>query len=135
MTQNSGLAKETLDEIVAIERTLWENNAEVYHDRYRPDAVLIFPDIGRIDRDTAVAAIRQENAENHAWAEVQFDDADGRWLVSDVAALISYRASARWNYESTASQWLCASVYIRTDGTWRVGFHQQTPVEGKSDSA
>jgi hypothetical protein len=127
MTQTLGLPKATLDEIIEIERTLWENNAEMYHNRYLPSAVLIFPEVGRIDRNTAVAAIRQENADGHAWAEVQVDDVDGRWLVTDVAALISYKATARWNYESTASQWLGASVYVREDGTWRVAFHQQTP--------
>jgi hypothetical protein len=135
VTQTSGLPRVTLDEISEIERTLWENNAETYHNRYLPGAVLIFPEVGRIDRDTAVAAIRQENAEGHAWAEVQLDDVDGRWLVTDVAALISYEATARWNYESAASQWLCASVYVREGGTWRVGFHQQTPIDDKSVSA
>jgi Domain of unknown function (DUF4440) len=135
MTPASDLTKEVLEDLTAIERTLWENNAEIYEDTYLPGAVLIFPEVGRIDLKTAVEAIRQENAEGRAWAEVQFDDVDVRWLVSDVAALISYKATARWNYESAASQWLCASVYVREEGTWRVGFHQQTAVEGKSVSA
>jgi hypothetical protein len=127
MAQTSELAKETLDEVMIIERTLWENNADVYHDKYLPDAVLIFPEVGRIDRDTAVAAIREENAEGRSWAEVHFDDVDGRWLSVDVAAVISYRATTRWNYERTASQALCASVYVQKGGSWRVALHQQTP--------
>jgi hypothetical protein len=80
MTQISELAKDTLKDLITIERTLWENNAEIYHERYSPEAVLIFPGVGRIDRETAVAAIRKENAEGHAWAEVGFDDVEGRWL-------------------------------------------------------
>jgi len=66
MAQSSELAKDTLKDLITIERTLWENNAEIYHDRYSPEAVLIFPGVGRIDRDTAVAAIRKENAEGRA---------------------------------------------------------------------
>ena len=128
MTQTPDLAKEKLKNLITIERTLWENNAEIYHDRYSAEAVLIFPGVGRIDRDTAVAAIRQENAEGRAWAEVRFDDVDGRWITTDTAALISYMATARWNYESSASKTLCASVYVREGGSWRVAFHQQTPV-------
>jgi hypothetical protein len=128
MTQISELAKDTLKDLITIERKLWENNAEIYHDRYSPEALLIFPGVGRIDRDTAVAAIRQENAEGHAWAEVRFDDVDGRWIKSDATALITYTATARWNYESSASKTLCASVYIREGGSWRVAFHQQTPI-------
>lgn len=127
MTESSYLAKELLKELITIERTLWENNAEIYRDRYSPEALLIFPGVGRIDRDTAVAAIRQENAEGRAWAEVRFDDVDGRWITTDAAALITYTATARWNYESTTSKILCASVYVRVGGSWRVAFHQQTP--------
>jgi len=128
MTQTKELAKEVLKDLIEIERTLWENNAEIYHERYSPEAVLIFPGVGRIDRETAVAAIRKENAEGHAWAEVRFDDVDGRWIKSDAAALITYMATARWNYESSGSKTLCASVYVREGGSWRVAFHQQTPI-------
>jgi hypothetical protein len=68
---NSGLplhAKQTLDELLALERTLWDNDAGVYEATYTPDAVLIFPGVGRIDRETAVAAIQKENATARAWA-------------------------------------------------------------------
>jgi uncharacterized protein (TIGR02246 family) len=127
MTDRSRLAKRTLDELLAIERVLWQNDAERYHDRYSPDAVLIFPGVGRIDRAAAVEAIRQENAEGRAWAEVRFDDVDVRWLSPDAAALITYVATARWNYESATAQTLCATVYVREGAEWRVAFHQQTP--------
>jgi Domain of unknown function (DUF4440) len=122
----SELPNETLSELLMIERTLWENDARVYHDTYVPDAVLIFPGVGRIDRETAVAAIQKENADGRAWAEVHFDDAIGRWLT-DIAVLVSYCATARWNYEAVASQTLCATVYVRQEEAWRVAFHQQMP--------
>jgi Domain of unknown function (DUF4440) len=128
MTQTSELAKDTLKDLITIERTLWENNAETYHERYTPEALLIFPGVGRIDRERAVAAIRKENAEGRAWEEVRFDEVDGRWITTDAAALISYIATARWNYESSASRTLCSSVYVGVGGSWRVAFHQQTPI-------
>jgi Domain of unknown function (DUF4440) len=128
MTQTSELAEEILTDLITIERTLWENDAEIYHQRYSPEALLIFPGVGRIDRETAVAAIRKENTEGRAWAEVRFDNVDGRWITTDTAALITYVATARWNYESSASKTLCASVYVRVGGSWRVAFHQQTPI-------
>src|SRR5215211_7421429 len=117
MNQTSCLAEEILKDLITIERTLWENNAEIYHERYSPEAVLIFPGVGRIDRETALAAIRKENAEGRAWAEVRFNDVDGRWITIDAAALITYMATARWNYESTASKTLCASAYVRVGGS------------------
>jgi hypothetical protein len=120
------VANDILDELLKIERTLWENNADVYRETYVPGAVLIFPGVGRIDRETAVAAIQKENAEGRSWAEVQIDDAVGRWLSTDAAVLISYRATARWNYEAVSSQTVCATVYVRQAESWRVAFHQQT---------
>ena len=49
MTQTSELAKEILKDLITIERTLWENNPEIYHERYSPEALLIFPGVGRIE--------------------------------------------------------------------------------------
>jgi hypothetical protein len=105
----SELPKETLSELLRIERTLWENNDQVYHETYVPDALLIFPGVGRIDRETAVTAIQKENAEGRAWAEVQFDDAVGRSLMRDTAVLISYCATARW-IPSTNAEIVPASI-------------------------
>ena len=104
------------------------DNADVYHDTYSPDAVLIFPKLGRIARDAAVAAIRQENADGRAWDEVRFDEVRSEWLSQNEIALLTYLATARWNYESRPSRTLCATVYARRGGSWRVVFHQQTEV-------
>jgi hypothetical protein len=49
-----------LDELLEIERSLWTNDSDIYQRTYAPDAVLIFPEIGRISVDAAVEAIRQE---------------------------------------------------------------------------
>jgi hypothetical protein len=120
------LAAAILEELHEIERSLWTNDAEGYYQRYSPNALLVFPGVGRIDRDTAVAAIRKENAEGRAWAEVTMDDVDGRWIVPDAVALVTYLAMARWNYESAASGYLCSTVYLRRQDTWQVSLHQQT---------
>jgi hypothetical protein len=126
VTESLSLANDTLDRLIMIERTLWENNAESYRHRYSPNAVLILPGVGRIDRDGAVAAIQQENAEGRAWAEVHFGDIEGLWISVNEVALITYIATARWNYEPTAAETICASVYVRAGGSWNVTFHQQT---------
>src|SRR5262245_66184900 len=97
-------SKEIRRRIATIERTLSENNARVYHDTYTPDAILVFPGVGRIDRETAVAAIQKDNAEGRAWAQVHFDDIVARWFTEDSAVLVSYCATARWNHEAVASQ-------------------------------
>jgi len=49
MNPTSEMAKEILEDLITIERTLWENNAEIYHDRYSPaDLAEISPAYMRI---------------------------------------------------------------------------------------
>jgi hypothetical protein len=80
MTSSPPIEDDAVNELVAIERALWSNDPEIYQDTYAPDAVLIFPVVGRLDRDTAVAAIREENARGRAWAEVHFGDVQALWI-------------------------------------------------------
>jgi Domain of unknown function (DUF4440) len=124
--EHAALPPALREELVAIEWSLWQNDPDGYYQRYSPTALLVFPQVGRIDRDAAVAAIRRENADGRSWAEVTIDDVDGRWISDDVA-LMTYHVRARWNYESVASTYLCSTVYVKSEGIWRVALHQQTP--------
>jgi hypothetical protein len=117
---------ELQDELIKIERSLWTNDPEVYEATYTPDAILIFPEVGKIGTRVAVAAIRQENRDGRHWAEVRFDDVTTSQLAPHIV-LLTYKAIARWNDEETAADTLCATLYISRDSAWRVAFHQQTP--------
>ena len=50
------------DDLIAIERSLWKNDAVIYETSLTPDAVLVFAETGPITRGQAVTAIREENA-------------------------------------------------------------------------
>jgi hypothetical protein len=113
------------DELIAIERSLWKNEPDVYHQTYIPEAILIFPEVGRIGRSEAVDAIREENKAGRAWAEVNLDDFKALNL-GDETVLLSYRADARWNYEQVPTTILCSTLYVKREGHWMVAFHQQT---------
>ena len=128
LTEISSLDRDIARRLIAIEESLWSNNPDVYRDTYSPEAVLIFPNVGRIDRDTAVAAIRLENADGRAWAEVRFDDVRCQWISQNATALLTYLATARWNYQPRPTQTMCATVYVRRGDSWKVAFHQQTDV-------
>ncbi|HEU5240303.1 MAG TPA: hypothetical protein VFU37_24420, partial [Pyrinomonadaceae bacterium] len=65
---------EFLDHLLNIERRLWTNDAVFYQDNLTEDCVLVFPETGVINRETAVDAIRKENEEGRRWAEVAFDE-------------------------------------------------------------
>lgn len=116
---------ELKDELISIEYSLWKNEPNIYHQTFTPEVVLIFPQVGRIGRNEAVAAIREENKAGRAWAEVNLDDA-ATLVLGDETVLLTYRAVARWNYEKVATTTLCSTLYVKRDGYWKVAFHQQT---------
>jgi hypothetical protein len=118
-----------MQELIAIERKLWTNDAGYYRAALAEDALLVFPETGVIDRETAVNAILAENAEGRSWAEVHFHDVRAVRLAEQ-AALINYRVAARWEHEQALSWALATSVYRLLDGEWKLAFHQQTPVPG-----
>jgi hypothetical protein len=117
---------ELQEELIQIERSLWTNDPEIYEATYTPDAILIFPEVGKISTSVAVDAIRKENRDGRHWAEVRIDDQTTSQLAPHII-LLTYRATARWNDEASASGTLCATLYINRDSAWRVAFHQQTP--------
>ena len=107
------------EQLLQIERQLWTNNAELYHDHLVEDAMLVFGETGPIGRDIAVKAIRQENAEGRRWVKAD---------LTEDAALLSYRAEARWHGADGDISVYASSVYVRRGGQWKLAFHQQTPI-------
>ncbi|CAI8739067.1 nuclear transport factor 2 family protein [Methylocaldum szegediense] len=87
--------------------------------------MIIFPEIGRIDLEFALNAIHEENVAGHRWAEVDLQDVRAFTLAPGVA-LLHYLAIARWNFKKEAEKALCATLYVKRDGIWRIAFHQQT---------
>jgi hypothetical protein len=119
---------ELQDQLLTIERSLWTNDAVVYESNLTDDALLAFPETGVITRDTAVEAIRQENAEGRRWAEVRFDDIRVLRIGADTA-LLTYRVAARWAHERSSTTALASSVYARRGDVWKLAFHQQSPLD------
>src|SRR5215510_1178002 len=113
-------------DLYQIERSLWTNDPNIYHDSLRSDALLLFRETGIMTRDDAVAAIREENRENKRWAEVRLADQRVLSPTQDTRVL-NYKATARWNYDQSHITVLCCSVYALQSGEWKLVFHQQTP--------
>lgn len=72
---------------------------------------------------------KARNPEHHtdesAGRGVAFDDVALTSLTDDVV-LLTYTATARWNYEQTPNKNLCSTVFVRKGEDWRVALHQQT---------
>jgi uncharacterized protein (TIGR02246 family) len=104
-----------------------ENDADLYHDNLTEDALLVFPETGVITKAVAIEAIVAENAEGRRWAEVDFQEVRSVRLTEEVA-LLTYRVTARWEDEQSEYPALASSVYVRREGTWKLAFHQQSPL-------
>jgi hypothetical protein len=114
-------------QLLEVEKRLWRNDAELYHDNLTDEALLVFPETGVITRDVAVDAILVENAEGRRWAEVDFEEVRSVQLTEDVA-LLTYRVTARWEHEASEYPALASSVYVKREGAWKLAFHQQSPL-------
>jgi hypothetical protein len=117
------------EELVTIERTLWTNNRDIYAQRLEDEAVLVFPETGVMHKAAALAGIEQENLAGRRWADVALADVAAVAVTPDVA-LLTYRADARWEHESTMRSVLATSLYVRRNHGWMLAFHQQSHPEG-----
>ena len=116
---------ELQEQLLAIERRLWTNDAAFYDANLAKEALLVFAEIGVITRDVAVREIRRENTEGRRWDHVDFKDVRCLRITADVA-LLTYHVSARWAHEASSSSLLASSLYVQSVGEWKLIFHQQT---------
>lgn len=117
------------DELVTIERTLWTNDRQIYDARLEHGAVLVFPETGVMHKAAALEGIEQENRTGRRWSDVAFADVEAVAVTADVA-LLTYRADARWEHETTIKSVLATSLYVKRDREWLLAFHQQSYPEG-----
>jgi hypothetical protein len=117
--------KNNKEHLYSIEKRLWSNDPEFYRENLHEDVILLFTDKGRIDRDTAVEAIKGEVKENRVWEEVIFEDQQHKELSENVV-LLTYMVKAKWNYSPDRLQLMCSSIYQKRNDRWKLAFHQQT---------
>ena len=112
-----------LEQLVELEQRFWDGGADVYEEFLDDQALMVFPaPVGVLVRDETIASI--EAAQR--WTEARFDDVRLLPLTDDVVVL-TYRASARREEDTTEYRAVASSVYVlRADG-WRLAVHQQSP--------
>jgi hypothetical protein len=109
------------DDLYDLERKLGDGNGDTYREHLADDAVVVVPGQALSKEETA-----QAMDASPGWDELSFDDE--RFVqLGDDTALLSYRFSGRRgeDFRYTA---LMGSLYVRRDGSWKMAFHQQTPL-------
>ncbi|WP_162806582.1 nuclear transport factor 2 family protein [Sphingosinicella terrae] len=110
------------EELQAIERAFWFGDAGHYRARLTPDCMMVFPQIGVLDRETLIAGIEK----GPRWSHL---DISG-WRCDQPAegvAVIAYRAVAGREGMAEPYRAWCGSLYVRIEEGWLMAFHQQTP--------
>jgi hypothetical protein len=113
----------TSDELLAIERSLWIDGPDAYDRHLDAECLIAFTGMaGLFTRDEVAATV----ADSPRWRNLEIDVQALVEPTADVA-ILTYRAAAvRGEDESYRA--LVSSGYVRRDGSWRLTFHQQTPV-------
>ena len=110
------------DDLLALEREFWTGDADFYRRNLSDHAVMVFPEpAGVMTRDQVLETIGSAPR----WAEVQLEEPRVVTLTSETA-ILTYKATARREGDTTPYVALVSSVYVNGDGRWKLAFHQHT---------
>lgn len=115
-------------EIIELERRGWEalstsgEAAARFYDEVLADEVLMLFPGGMImdDRSKVVASMT-----GPPWSSFEISE-ERTFPVSDDVAIVAYRATTVRDGETYEA--LFNSTYVHQNGSWKLAFHQQTPI-------
>jgi hypothetical protein len=111
------------EDLLALEAGFWTGDADFYRQNLADPCLVVFTQMaGLFSREEIAGSIQGEGR----WSKVEID-AKGMLRPRPDVAILSYEAHAlRESGEAYAA--LVSSAYVRTDGAWKLAFHQQTPL-------
>lgn len=113
------------EQLLELERRFWLGDADYFRRNLTDDALMVFAEpIGALTFDKIIETI----SAGSRWTDVQLDEV--RVLpLSDQAVLMTYRAKASRGGEDFTYRTFASSVYVFRDDSWKLAFHQQTPID------
>ena len=110
------------DDLLTLEREFWKGDADFYRRHLSDHAVMVFPEpAGVMTRDQVLEAI----ASAPRWADVHLEEPRVVTLTGETA-ILTYKATARREGDTTPYVALVSSVYVNGGGRWKLAFHQHT---------
>jgi hypothetical protein len=110
-----------MEELWQLEERFWRDGVEVYEEFLAPEALMVFPGIGIMDRAAIIDSLR------HAPRWTQLAITEPHALCTENTAVLAYRAEARRGDEAPYRAH-CSSTYVPGPQGWLMLAHQQTPV-------
>lgn len=109
--------------LLALEERFWTGGVAFYEENLAADCLMVFPGAGVLTREGIIAGI----ARGARWRQVEMDDV--RLVsLSDRAAILAYRATARREGQEGSYVALVSSAYVEQNGAWKLAFHHQSPI-------
>jgi hypothetical protein len=113
------------ESLLELERQLWNADEEFYRDTLSEDAVMVFPEpTGVLDRSSVLESLGGADR----WRRIEFED-ERLVEVDDAVVQLVYRAVAERSGDGSEYTAFITTTYVRTNGSWRLVSHQQTPIE------
>jgi hypothetical protein len=107
-------------EVWDCERRFWLDTGNFYKEQVAPDAVLVFPIVGIVDRAAGLAWTRK----TPRWTQVAFSNRIFSYAAE--TAVLAYEAHAAAAKTAHAYYACCSSTYIRVRESWMLIAHQQS---------
>lgn len=113
------------ESLLELERQLWNADEAFYRDTLSEDAVMVFPEpTGVLDRSSVLESLGGADR----WRRIEFED-ERLVEVDDAVVQLVYRAVAERSGDGSEYTAFITTTYVRTNGSWRLVSHQQTPIE------
>jgi hypothetical protein len=107
-------------EVWDCERRFWLDSGNFYKEHVAPDAVLVLPIAGVVDRSAGLAWARR----TPRWTHVAFSNQISSFAAE--TAVLAYEAHAEAARSAYAYYACCSSTYIRVREAWMLIAHQQS---------
>jgi hypothetical protein len=112
------------DRLFDLEEQFWKGGSAFYRRNLADAAVMIFPDpSGVMIKDEICSSIE----DSPRWEDVQLEEHRVMEL-DDNAVVVSYKATATREGEILPYVARASSAYVRDGASWKLAFHQQTPL-------
>lgn len=112
-----------LSQLLQLERGFWTEGPEYYRDHLAPDCLMALPGVGFMTREAAIRGIEG----GQRWERLEVAEPQLVRLGED-AALLAYSAEAQRSGREQPYRSMVSSVYVKLEGSWRLAFHQQSPL-------
>lgn len=109
-------------EVWDCERRLWLDSGTFYKEQVAPDAVLVLPVVGIVDRAAGLARARKAPR----WTHLTFSNRI--FSCAAETAVLAYEAHAEAARPAQTYYACCSSTYVRMRHSWMLIAHQQSEI-------